>query len=192
MNKAVFLDRDGTINKEVHYLRDPEQLELLARVPEAIKMLNEIGFKVIIVTNQSAIARGFLTIKKLNEIHVRLKEMLGEKGAAIDAIYFCPHHPGQDCECRKPKPYLILKAAKEHSIDLKNSYMIGDKYIDIKAGKNSKCKTIFVLTGYGEEERESIGLWDAKPDYTAIDLYEAVMWIRSVNTVIKKKQINGW
>jgi len=173
MNKAVFLDRDGTINKEVNYLSDPKDLELLPRVVEAIKILNEAKYKLVIITNQSAVARGFLTIEKLNEIHEKLLVLLSQEGAKIDAIYYCPHHPNEDCECRKPKPGLILKASKEHEINLSKSFMIGDKLIDIETGKNAGCITILVKTGYGEKEMNKMSNSDIRPDFIADDLYHA-------------------
>jgi len=172
MNKAVFLDRDGTINEEVNYLSDPKDLRLLPRVAEAIRMFNKAKYKVIIITNQSAIARGFLTIEKLNKIHGKLFELMKKKGAKIDGIYYCPHHPNEKCACRKPKTGLILKASKEHNINLRASYMIGDKLIDIEAGRNAGCKTILVKTGYGKEELNKIN-FNTKPDFIADNLYDA-------------------
>jgi len=172
MNKSVFLDRDGTINREVNYLNNPDNLELLPRAAEAIKMLNEAGYKVVIITNQSAIARGFLTTERLNKIHERLLRLLSLREAKIDAIYYCPHHPNENCKCRKPRPGLILEASKEHNIELSGSYVIGDKLIDIEAGKRAGCKTILVKTGYGEEEINNINDSN-RPDLIVDDLYEA-------------------
>jgi len=184
MNKAVFLDRDGTVNEEVHYLSDSKDLKLLPRVAEAIKMFNDAEYKVIIITNQSAIAKGFLTIEKLNEIHEKLLTLLNKKGAKIDAIYYCPHHPNEGCMCRKPKPGLLLKASKEHNIDLNRSYMVGDKLTDIEAGKRAGCKTILVKTGYGKEEIIKINT-DNCPDFITDNLYEAAKIIISDRMVLK-------
>lgn len=172
-NRAVFLDRDGTINEEVNYLCDTNNLKILPGVAEAIRMLNKNKYKVIIVTNQSAVARGLLTIEKLNKIHEKLLNLLSSKGAVIDAIYYCPHHPSENCECRKPKIGLILRASREHNIDLDKSYMIGDKLADIEAGKKAGCVTILVKTGYGKEEINKIN-FEVQPDFIAEDLYEAV------------------
>jgi len=176
MNKAVFLDRDGTINEEVNYLSDPKDLKLLPGVAEAIRMFNEANYKVIIITNQSAIARGFLTVEKLNNIHEKLLKLLEEKGARIDAIYYCPHHPDEECECRKPKAGLILRASKEHNINIRMSYMIGDRLIDIEAGRNAGCKTVLVKTGYGGQELNKIH-FNSKPDFIADNLYTAAKMI---------------
>ena len=164
--KAVFLDRDGTINKYVGFLRSPEEFELIDGVAETIKKLNDMGYLVIVITNQPVIARGEVTVDELNTIHNKMETLLGEKGAYVDAIYYCPHHPHKgyegeikelkiDCDCRKPKPGLILQAAKDFNIDLKNSWMIGDSEIDVLAGKNAGCKTALVskeLEDFGQDK----------------------------------------
>jgi histidinol-phosphate phosphatase family protein len=175
--KAVFLDRDGTINEEINYLSKIEELKVLPKVPSAIKLLNENGFLVIIITNQSGVARGIFTIGTLNEINEHLINTLRSEGAKIDGIFICPHHPDSGCDCRKPKTGLLKKAALEFKINMSSSYMIGDKYTDLKTGVNSGCKTILVLTGYGREETEKMDDWDFKPDFVAGDLFEAAKWI---------------
>lgn len=150
--KAVFLDRDGTINKYCGYIRKAEELVLLPFAGEAIKKLNDSGYLVIVVTNQPVIARGEITEEELNKIHNRLETLLGEKGAYIDDIYFCPHHPDKGfpgeivnlkipCKCRKPEPGMLFMAAEKYNIDLKNSWMAGDSESDIKAGKSAGCRT---------------------------------------------------
>lgn len=161
--KAIFLDRDGTINKYFGFLRDIEQFELLPGVAEAIKRINESGYLAIVVTNQPVIARGEVTKEQLQEIHNKMETLLGVEGAYLDAVYFCPHHPHKgyegevpelkiDCECRKPKPGMLLKAAEEFNIDLNNSWMIGDGENDIKAGKAAGCNTALIGTGeYGQD-----------------------------------------
>jgi histidinol-phosphate phosphatase family protein len=164
---AVFLDRDGTICKDVHYMSSPDQLELLPGVVEGISLLNSLGLKVIIVTNQSGIARGYFTEEALNEIHQKMLKMLSEGGARIDGIYYCPHHPNEGCECRKPKIGLLLKAAQDFKLDLKNCFMIGDKCIDVQAGRNAGCTTILIPST--ETEKEII----PQPDYIAANFYEA-------------------
>lgn len=155
--KAVFLDRDGTINKYVGFLRDIKDFELLPGVSQAIKRINESGYLAIVVTNQPVIARGELSVDQLNKIHNKMETMLGQDGAYLDAIYYCPHHPHNgyegeivelkiDCECRKPKPGMLFKAAKDFNIDLSQSWMIGDSKNDIKAGIAAGCKTALIGT----------------------------------------------
>lgn len=149
--KAIFLDRDGTINKYVGFLRKTEQFELLDGVSEAIKKINQSGYLAVVITNQPVIARGEVTYEGLQEIHNKMETLLGKDGAYLDAIYYCPHHPDSgfegeikelkiDCNCRKPKPGLLLQAAKELNIDLTQSWMIGDSDTDVKAGEAAGCK----------------------------------------------------
>ena len=153
--KAIFLDRDGTINEYRGFVRSTDEFELIPGVAKAIKRLNDTGFLVIVITNQPVIARGETTIEELNEIHNKMETLLGDEGAYLDAIYYCPHHPHKgyegeipelkiECECRKPKPGLILQAANDYNINLEESYMIGDTENDILAGYNAGCKTILV------------------------------------------------
>ena len=160
--RAVFLDRDGTINKYVGFLRNIEQFELLPGVANAIKKINSSGYMCIVVTNQPVIARGEVSIPELQEIHNKMETLLGAEGAYLDSIYYCPHHPHKgyegeipelkiDCECRKPKPGMLLKAAEDFNIDLSKSWMIGDGENDIKAGKTAGCKTTLIGEGnYGQ------------------------------------------
>ena len=156
--KAIFLDRDGTINKYVGFLRKEEDLELLPDAAEAISLINTSGYLAIVVTNQPVIARGEVTYAELENIHNKMEVLLGKKGAYIDRIYFCPHHPHKgyegevtelkfDCECRKPKPGMLLKAAKDLNIDLEKSYMIGDSDSDVKAGEAAGCRSIKIEEG---------------------------------------------
>jgi histidinol-phosphate phosphatase family protein len=175
--KAVFLDRDGTINEEVNYLSKIEQLRILPKVPSAVKLLNENDFLAIIITNQSGIARGFFTKEELDNINAHLMEGLSREDAKIDGIFICPHHPDAGCDCRKPKTGLLERAALEFDIDLLSSFIVGDKYTDLKTGANAGCKTILVKTGYGRDEVEKIESWDLKPDFIAQDLLEAARWI---------------
>jgi histidinol-phosphate phosphatase family protein len=176
--KAVFLDRDGTICEDVHYMRDPSQLRIYPEVPKAIKLLNEAGFLVIIATNQSAVARGYVTLEGLERIHKKMLEELGKRGAKIDAIYFCPHHPDDNCNCRKPKPGMILKAQRDFNIDLKASYIVGDKRLDVETAEKTNLIPILVLTGYGKEELKTLNEWRIKPAYIAKNLLDATRWIR--------------
>lgn len=161
--KAVFLDRDGTINKYVGFLRNIDDFELLPGVADAIKKINVSGYLAIVVTNQPVIARGEVSFKELEQIHNKMETLLGASGAYLDSIYFCPHHPHKgykgerpelkfDCECRKPKPGMLLKAAEDFNIDLSQSWMIGDEENDIKAGIAAGCHTALIGNGeYGQE-----------------------------------------
>ena len=153
--KAVFLDRDGTINKYVGFLRNIDEFELIDGVADAIKKINASGYLAIVVTNQPVIARGEVTVPQLQEIHNKMETMLGLEGAYVDAIYYCPHHPHKgyegeipelkiDCDCRKPKPGMLLKAAEDFNIDLSQSYMVGDGENDVKAGIAAECKSILL------------------------------------------------
>ena len=153
---AIFLDRDGTINKEVNLLKDPEQLELIEGAAEAIKLINKSDYLAVIVTNQPVIARNLCSIEELEYIHATLETMLGKEGAYVNAIYYCPHHPDKgypeerpeykiDCECRKPKPGMLIQAAKDWNIDLSSSYMIGDSDRDLKVGQNAGCKESIII-----------------------------------------------
>ncbi len=180
---AVFLDRDGTIVREVDYLRSPEELRLLPHAADAIRRLNEIGFAVVVTTNQSGVARGLLTEDDLAQVHKLLAERLAKRGARLDAIYFCPHHPTagagpyrRECSCRKPAPGMLLRAAEELDLDLSRCFAVGDSRRDLVAGREAGCKTILVRSGYGRGvETESA---DALPaDYVADDLAAAVDWI---------------
>ena len=173
-NRAVFLDRDGTIARDVHYCRRPEDFKLFKDVPVSIKMLNEKGYKTVIITNQSGIARGYFTEETLARIHQKMKDELAAAGATIDAIYYCLHHPDENCDCRKPGTALFLKAAKELDIDLSHSYMIGDTEKDIHAGKKAGCKTVLVTTG-PNTEKDAINI----SDYSADNFKDAIRWILS-------------
>ena len=168
---AFFLDRDGTVCKEVNYLSRPEDLYIFPFAVEAIKLLNEKGFFVILITNQSGIGRGYFGEKDLNEIHQKLEKELVENKAKLDAIYYCPHVSEDFCDCRKPKSGMIEQAATDFEIDLENSWMIGDKIADVKAGINAKVKTCLVLTGYGKKEVENL---ETQPDLIAENLLDAV------------------
>jgi len=148
---AVFLDRDGTIVVHEPYLSSPDQLKLLPNAVEGIRLFKESGYLVVVITNQSGIARGFFDEERLVLIHKKLMRMLEEEGITIDDIYYCPHHTegvieqyALDCDCRKPKPKMLLNAAKQHNIDLTQSLMIGDSEVDMQAGKNAGCKCVLI------------------------------------------------
>ena len=161
--KAVFIDRDGTINKYVGFLRNIQEFELIDGITEAIKKINASGYLAIVVTNQPVIARGEVTWNELEEIHNKMETLLGLEGAYLDGIYFCPHHPHKgyegevvelkiECDCRKPKPGMLLKAAEDFNINLRQSYMIGDGENDIKAGIAAGCKTVLIGEGnFGQD-----------------------------------------
>ena len=154
--KAVFLDRDGTINKDCGFITDARNFELLPKAAEAIKKINASGYLAIVVTNQPVIARGECTFEELERIHNKMETELGKKGAFIDGLYFCPHHPDKgftgenaaykcECACRKPKAGMLLQAAKDFNIDIASSYMIGDSEKDVLAGEKAGCKKSFLL-----------------------------------------------
>jgi D-glycero-D-manno-heptose 1,7-bisphosphate phosphatase len=158
-NKAIFLDRDGTINVEKNYLIDPADLVLLPGVGEALRRGQEAGYLLIVVTNQSGVARGYFTATAVEELHDHLQSELHPYGVQIDAFYLCPHHPEHGtgpCDCRKGEPGMLLQAAREHHIDLAASWMIGDKSSDIEAGNKAGCRSILVRTGYGAQQGQGL------------------------------------
>ena len=170
-NRAVFLDRDGTMARDVRYCSRPEDFELFPGTGEAIRLLNQHGLKVIVVTNQSGIARGYFTEETLAEIHQKMKDELAKEGAFVDAIYYCPHHPEDGCECRKPKPKMVLQAASHHHIELERSFIVGDLQMDIELGKAVGCTTILVANSpFSADE-------GAKPDAIVPDLLKAAQTI---------------
>jgi histidinol-phosphate phosphatase family protein len=179
--KAVFLDRDGTINREVDVLRRLKQLRILPGVSRAIAALNRLGFLVVVVTNQPVIARGWITKNELDEIHAILIRRLKKGGAKIDAVYYCPHHPQANleryrmrCRCRKPNIGMVMKAVKKFKIDVKKSFMVGDSTRDILTGKRAGLKTILVMTGYAGKD----GKYAVKADFVAKNLLGAVKIIK--------------
>ena len=176
MRPAVFLDRDGTVNEEVSYLRHAENLRLIQGAGQAIHLLNEAALPVILVTNQSAIGRGYFSRARLNELHRELARQLADCGAHLDAIYVCPHRPDEGCDCRKPQPGLLELAAEEHGLDLRRCFLIGDKASDLEAGRRAGSRTVLVLTGYGAEQRAAIEA-STPPDFVARDLLNAVHWV---------------
>ncbi len=184
---AVFLDRDGTINEQMGYINHLSRFVLLPGVGAAIRLLNERDIPVFVVTNQSGLARGYFPSSLLDEVHRKMTDMLAAEGARIDGIYICPHHPEAkeeryrlDCDCRKPKPGLFIRAALEHNIDLRASYVVGDRWSDLKAAAVCRATGILVLSGYGRGDRDYIGpSQEIQPTHVAEDLVEAVDWIIS-------------
>jgi len=178
-NKAVFIDRDGTINKNVEYLDNPDNFQMYPGVAEGIRLLKDNDFKIIIITNQSGISRGYFSNKTLKKIHERMKKELLEKGASFDALYVCPHHPDDNCECRKPKTSLFEKAIKDFDIDTSHSYVIGDRMLDVEAGYKMRLKTILVPERkelVNQEIKES----KIKPDFLCEDFLTGVKWILKI------------
>ncbi len=185
LHKAVFLDRDGTINEEMGYVNHIERFHLLPRVGQAIRLLNQHGWKAVVITNQSGVAKGYFPESLIHEIHRRMQDLLKKEGAHLDGIYYCPHHPDagappyrQKCRCRKPATGLIEDAVKELDLDTSASYMVGDRGMDIAFAHKVGARGILVLTGYGRGEWEHArDQWSAKPDYVAEDLFAAAQWI---------------
>jgi D,D-heptose 1,7-bisphosphate phosphatase len=177
-NKAIFIDRDGTINVDVHYLDNPDKFQMYPGVGEGVKKLKENGFKVIVITNQSGIARGYFTKKQLSNIHEKMRKEFQKFDIELDGIYYCPHHPDDNCNCRKPNTELFEKAVKEHNIDIKKSYVLGDKIQDISAGKKIGAGAILIpephLKGKFLSKNND---WESNPDYIADDFLDAVEWI---------------
>jgi D-glycero-D-manno-heptose 1,7-bisphosphate phosphatase len=188
MNRAVFLDRDGVLIEDIDLLTQASELRIMAGVPAALRQLKQYGFRLIVITNQAAVARGLITEPQLRELHLQLDRELVQAGAApIDGYYYCPHHPNATvpayrlaCACRKPEPGLLLNAARDHQIELPASFTIGDRITDIIAGSRAGCRTILVQTGRHLEPpimtREPIDP-SIRPDFICPDLPSAVAWI---------------
>ena len=187
-NIAVFLDRDGTINEEVGYLDSLDKLKIIPSAYEAIRLINESGMKVVVISNQAGVARGFFTEDFVKITHEYLQTALRQQGATIDNFYYCPHHPTEgiepyrkDCNCRKPAPGMLLRAVQDLNIDLTRSYLVGDRFNDMEAGKKIGVRGILVKTGFGQSLLQDDGPDEAtpenKPDFIAADILEAVKWI---------------
>jgi len=175
---AVFLDRDGTINEEMGYINHLSRFRVFPQAAPAIRRLNEAGLKVVVISNQSGVARGYFSLALMEEVNRYLVKHLAEGGARLDGFFVCTHHPNEDCPCRKPKPELIERAARDLDLDLKRSYLIGDRYTDVQTAANAGVKGILVLTGYGRGEFEFIrDQAPAQPVYVARDLEDAAAWI---------------
>jgi histidinol-phosphate phosphatase family protein len=169
MNKAVFLDRDGVINRkppEGQYVTRWEEMHILPDAAEAIRLLNRAFFRVMVVSNQRCVAKGLITVRELESMHRQMCKQLAAAGATIHGVYYCPHETVPACSCRKPAPGLLLAAAREHQLDLEASWMIGDSEIDVEAGRNAGCRTARLL--------ESNGISDGKADVFAFSLREAI------------------
>ena len=181
---AVFIDRDGTLTDEVGYVNHPSRLRLLPRAAEAIRRLNAAGVAAVVVTNQAGIARGYFSEKLLDEVHDVLRAQLAAAGARLDGLYACVHHPSEGeppyrarCDCRKPQPGLLVRAAAELGLDLTRSTMVGDKASDLVPARTVGAGAVLVLTGYGRGEWEyRRERFEADPDHVAGDLLDAVEW----------------
>ena len=179
LKKVVFLDRDGTINQDSDdYIKGWSEFDFLPRSIEALRDLTTAGFILIVITNQSAIPRKFISQQKLENIHSKMKAAVKSKGGKISDIFFCPHLPDDGCDCRKPAPGLIFQAQKKHDIDLAAAVMIGDSARDIECAHQAGCgRTILVKTGNGREAQQILAEKDLHPDHVAQDLYDATRWL---------------
>ncbi len=182
---AVFIDRDGTISEEVGYVNHVSRYRVFPFAADAVRALNEAGWLAVLVTNQAGVARGYFAEEMIGRVHGALTSELELGGARLDAVYYCPHHPSVgeppyrlDCDCRKPRPGLIRRAAAELDIDLTRSWMVGDRYSDTELARNAGVRAAFVLTGYGRGEYEHQShAWKHRPDLVAENLLEAVQQI---------------
>lgn len=185
MTRAVFIDRDGTISEEVGYINHRSRFRVFPYAAAAIKHLNDNGWLAIVVTNQAGVARGYFDEAMIKTVHSEMNRELEQQGAKLDAVYYCAHHPSVgeppyrfDCDCRKPKPGLIMRAAHDFEIDLSASWMVGDRYSDVELAKNAGVHSMFVLSGYGrgewEHQRQN---WNEQPEQVADDLLAAVQII---------------
>jgi D-glycero-D-manno-heptose 1,7-bisphosphate phosphatase len=183
--RAVFIDRDGTISEEVGYVNHVSRYRVFPFAAEAVRALNDAGWLAVLVTNQAGVARGYFKEEIIGQVHKLLTDELARGGARLDAIYYCPHHPSvgeppyrQDCDCRKPKPGLLLRAARELDLDLARCWMVGDRHSDTELARNAGVRSAFVLTGYGRGELEhQSAAWRYRPDLVAENLLEAVQKI---------------
>jgi D-glycero-D-manno-heptose 1,7-bisphosphate phosphatase len=183
--RAIFIDRDGTISEEIGYVNHPSRYRVFPFAAEAVRMINDAGRLAVLVTNQAGVARGYFKEELIHAVHDQLSRELAAGGAHLDAIYYCPHHPSVgeppyrlDCDCRKPRPGLLTRAAAELDVDLARSWMIGDRYGDTELARNAGARSAFVLTGYGLGEYEyQRDAWRHQPNLVADNLLEAVRGI---------------
>lgn len=186
MYKACFLDRDGVLIEEEDYLCDPARARLCSGAVEAIKLAHSVGRKVFLISNQAGLAKGKFKMEDLKAVHAKVEELLAEQGVALDGYYYCPHHTKgsvpeytRECSCRKPGPGMILKAAEEHDLDVKNSFMIGDRLTDLEAGVNAGCSAVaLVRTGYGETQE--------LPEYPGVTVIDAKNIGEAVAALVKR------
>lgn len=181
---GVFLDRDGTLNEELNYIQTPDQLQLIPGAGKAVRKLNDYGLATCVISNQSGVARGYLTEEDLVPIHEKLARELALSGARVDRIYYCPHHPTEGkppynilCDCRKPKTGMLERGAADLGIDLSRSFVIGDSLVDMQAGNAARAMTVLVLTGYGLMAKEQCKSQNVHVDYMASTIVEATEFI---------------
>jgi D,D-heptose 1,7-bisphosphate phosphatase len=179
--RTAFLDRDGTIIEDKDFIKTPDEIEFLLGSIEAIKILRKLDYKIIVISNQSGIGRGILTEEMVEKVNESFLERLKKENAEIDGLYFCPHSPEDNCDCRKPETGLIKRAMAEHKLDLKDAVVIGDKLSDVELGKKLRAKTVLVLTGYGKKEAEKAKVSQLLPDFIANDLLDAVSWLKKTS-----------
>jgi D-glycero-D-manno-heptose 1,7-bisphosphate phosphatase len=179
MHNAIFMDRDGTVSEEVGYMLDRSLYKPFPWAGPAIRKINESGMKAVLITNQSGVERGYFPESLVHEVHDILHAELARHHARLDAIYFCPHHPDTGCDCRKPRPGLLLRAQQDLGIELSKSFMIGDRYLDIDAAYAAGARSVLVMTGNGREELEKYRHLPRQPHFVAANLLEAVEWIIS-------------
>ncbi len=177
MNKAVFLDRDGTLNYDKGYIYKIEDFQFLPKAVEALKLLKD-DFFLFIITNQSGIGRGYYTMEDAHKFNNHLLNELKQEGISIKKTYICPHAPGDNCDCRKPSHKFVADAKKEYDIDLEHSWVIGDHPWDVEMGIKAGCRTIYLLTGHGEKHSGELDKHNIRPDFIAEGLFEAASIIR--------------
>jgi len=173
-NRAVFLDRDGVLMADTNYVGHVDRVVILDHAPAALRRLQAAGYRLFVVTNQSGVGRGYFTREAVEEIHALLDRQFAAVGARVDRYYVCPHHPEDDCACRKPKPKSLVDAAAEYDLDLAHCFMVGDRSSDIQCGQNAGTRTVLVLTGAGQE---TLAKGTVKPDFVAADVSTAADWI---------------
>ena len=174
MHKAIFMDRDGTVSEEIGYMYHTDLYKPFPWTSRAIRKINESGMKAILITNQSGVERGYFPESQVHEVHDILRAELARHNAKLDAIYFCPHHPDTGCACRKPRPGMLLRAHQELDIDLAQSYMVGDRYLDVDTANAAKVRSVLVMTGNGRSEYEKYKDHPQQPDFVAENLLDAV------------------
>lgn len=180
INRAIFLDRDGTLNPDSKdYIKNLSDFQLFPFTAQALVILKQLGFKLFVITNQVCIAKGLTSIQDVEDIHTFLINTLAQSGVLLDGIYYCPHHPDDDCDCRKPRTGMVIKAASEYDVDLAQSWFIGDTRKDIETGAAVCCKTILVQTGV--MDTQDAERWNPAPDFIVRDLLEAARMIQQLD-----------
>jgi len=174
--KTIFLDRDGVINKNLDndYVKSWAEFEFLANAKRAISRLTQNGYEIIVITNQAGVNKNLVSADMVEEIHCRMIDEISAAGGIIKKIYYCPHRQDENCECRKPKPGMLLQASQDYDIELDKAYLVGDSMRDIEAGASVGCKTILVVTGHGAKQISQRTTWKIQPDYIVEDLSSAV------------------